>query len=332
MDKSQQLIKAADEADVATVRKLLGSPFLGLFRTASVSATDEYGKTALMRAAARGHNEIVDLLLAAGADVNLRHKHGYTALHLATSSGHLQAVVALLTRGAEVNVARHSGVTALWEAAYHGHREIVDVLVAHGADVNVQVKLTGPTALWAAATNGYREIVNILLEHGAEDPAHDLAQPPHSAALLGMQAEVVAKIDAISWDDYGEWGESGEPSGWLPRALKALLFGTPAEVHYMGDAIAGYLTGSQRTTMAPATEAALPFVLLCLEHSGPEGCKAALQILFSLADVSSPSTLDADRPWVPRVRAALLGQLPLVDSFRSAQPDPYVSELAERGS
>ncbi len=80
--------------------------------------------------------------------------------------------------------------------------------------------------------------------------------------------------------------------------------------------------------MAPAAEAALPFVLVCLEHSGPEVCRAALKILFSLADVSAPSTLDRLMPWVPRVRAALLSQLALIDSFRTERADPDLSRRA----
>ncbi|XP_065421314.1 ankyrin repeat domain-containing protein SOWAHC-like [Chrysemys picta bellii] len=65
-------------------------------------------RTALHWAAKHGKEDLVSLLVAAGADVNTR--SGYTPLHIAALHGHRQ-VMDLLVRsyGAKQNVRDHSG-------------------------------------------------------------------------------------------------------------------------------------------------------------------------------------------------------------------------------
>nr|XP_042698486.1 ankyrin repeat domain-containing protein SOWAHC-like isoform X26 [Chrysemys picta bellii] len=66
--------------------------------------------TALHWAAKHGKEDLVSLLVAAGADVNTRSQGGYTPLHIAALHGHRQ-VMDLLVRsyGAKQNVRDHSG-------------------------------------------------------------------------------------------------------------------------------------------------------------------------------------------------------------------------------
>ncbi|XP_047468529.1 GA-binding protein subunit beta-1-like, partial [Penaeus chinensis] len=59
-------------------------------------------------------------------------------LHFAASNGHNTVVDVLLAGGADVNARNNSGWSPLHSAAYNGHNTVVDVLLAGGADVNAR--------------------------------------------------------------------------------------------------------------------------------------------------------------------------------------------------
>jgi hypothetical protein len=105
---------------------------------------DTFNRTPLWYAAQNGHEDIVKLLLAAGADVNApaaSYGEG-TALQSAAVEGHLEIVEKLLAAGADVNAAAGSvyGLTALQEAVVGDHQEIVEKLLAAGAGANAAAK------------------------------------------------------------------------------------------------------------------------------------------------------------------------------------------------
>lgn len=103
---------------------------------ADVNATDECGRTALARAAEKGHTEIVKLLLDHGAHANTASGGiGCTALMLAAGKGHTEVVELLLNKGADVDAINNCGRTALMEASREGHTEVVELLRNKGADV-----------------------------------------------------------------------------------------------------------------------------------------------------------------------------------------------------
>ncbi len=57
-------------------------------KQSDVDETNEYGETALMHAIFRGCNQSIDLLLEAGADINIRSDSGSTAYTVAIAKGH----------------------------------------------------------------------------------------------------------------------------------------------------------------------------------------------------------------------------------------------------
>ena len=61
----------------------------------------ETGSTPLLQAALKGHSEVVALLAAAGADVNVRDKSGATPIGEALRYRHTAVVEELLKRGAK---------------------------------------------------------------------------------------------------------------------------------------------------------------------------------------------------------------------------------------
>lgn len=63
-----------------------------------------------MLAARLGHIDIVELLLSAGADPNLRGFHGWTALHIAKRFDHDQVWRALVKAGGDDNILDSDGL------------------------------------------------------------------------------------------------------------------------------------------------------------------------------------------------------------------------------
>jgi len=72
-------------------------------------ATTKYnvGQTPLHLAAIKGHPEVLEVILGAGAEVDILDKYGHTALHLAAGAGRVEAIKLLIDQGAKVD-ARNS--------------------------------------------------------------------------------------------------------------------------------------------------------------------------------------------------------------------------------
>jgi uncharacterized protein len=111
---------------------------LTLAHGADVHSTDSYNGTGLIRAADRGHVEIIQELLK--TDINLDHVNrlGWTALLEAIILGdggprHTQVVRLLVESGADVNLADSQGVTPLAHAQRQGYAEIAAILQDAGA-------------------------------------------------------------------------------------------------------------------------------------------------------------------------------------------------------
>jgi ankyrin repeat protein len=85
---------------------------------------------------ANKHKEIVDLLIAKGADVNARAASGATPLFWAVMRDQKDDVLTLLSHGADVNLADAYGDTILDCALRLQFGQLVPILVEHGADVN----------------------------------------------------------------------------------------------------------------------------------------------------------------------------------------------------
>ena len=87
------------------------------------NSINDKGISILMNAAWNGHDDCVNELLAAGADVNQTTEQRKTALMFASSLGHDVCVRLLLEAGADVNITdKHTGDTALIATAWGGDR------------------------------------------------------------------------------------------------------------------------------------------------------------------------------------------------------------------
>ena len=106
-------------------------------------------------------------LIEGGADVNKRTPYGTTPLIRAVDAGFKDIVELLIAKGANVNAKDNWDWTPLHSAVY-GHNEIVELLIAKGANVNARDK-AGRTPLWYAQDEGHTKIVELLRKHGAKD-------------------------------------------------------------------------------------------------------------------------------------------------------------------
>ena len=84
---------------------------------------------------------------------------------LASTKGHLEVVQALLAKGADVNAKESTGYNALIEASRYGHVKLVQALLAKGADVNAKTN-RGDNALSVAKEHA--DVTALLLQAGAK--------------------------------------------------------------------------------------------------------------------------------------------------------------------
>jgi ankyrin repeat protein len=105
---------------------------------ADLKSTNRYGGTALIPACHYGHVETVKLLLGTKIDVDHVNNLGWTALLEAVILGdggavHTEIVRLLLARGANVNLADREGVSPLSHARRRNFREMASILEKAGA-------------------------------------------------------------------------------------------------------------------------------------------------------------------------------------------------------
>lgn len=96
---------------------------------ADYEIANRHGHTCLMIACYKGHYRIAEYLLKLNADVNRRSVKGNTALHDCAESGSLDILRLLLAKGATMDV-DHYGMTPLLAASVTGHLPIVEHLIS----------------------------------------------------------------------------------------------------------------------------------------------------------------------------------------------------------
>lgn len=130
------------------------------------------GTTALYWAASANDVELVRTLINAGARVDAeKPKDGYTSLHAASEQGNLENIELLLKVGGESALNRFDYIahTPLMWAAEKGDIDIARALIKAGSDVNAHDESRiGDTALLIAAEQENFEMARLLVESGAD--------------------------------------------------------------------------------------------------------------------------------------------------------------------
>ncbi|NXU07564.1 KANK3 protein, partial [Buphagus erythrorhynchus] len=119
------LAAVEQEEDMNVVRRL--------FSMGNVNAkASQAGQTALMLAVSHGRQEMVEALLACGADVNLQDEEGSTALMCACEHGRVETVRLLLAQPTcDISIVDSDGNNAVAIALEAGHSDIAALLYAH---------------------------------------------------------------------------------------------------------------------------------------------------------------------------------------------------------
>ncbi|MCK6390129.1 MAG: ankyrin repeat domain-containing protein [Azonexus sp.] len=105
------------------------------FPADQLSALDADGRfSPLMRACKLGRGDIVDALLDAGVDINLRNIDGCNALWLACYHGSHAIVQRLIDAGIAIDNQNGNGATCLMYVASNSKPDLVALLLANGAN------------------------------------------------------------------------------------------------------------------------------------------------------------------------------------------------------
>lgn len=161
---------------------------------------------------------IVQLLLDAGAGVNVVDQYNDSPLRAAAAAGNGEVVKILRNAGSNPNQLGSGTRSALFEAAIHGHGKIAQSLLQGGAQVEAAtlgsrfshlsgylIDVEGVTPLIAAAENGSLEVVRLLVDAGADvnrpdssgfTPLMGAARAGH-AKMVEFLLERGARLDAV---------------------------------------------------------------------------------------------------------------------------------------
>ena len=150
------------------------------------------GCTALWVAAAKGHFDVVRLLIEQNAEVDGRTSSNSTPLRAAAFDGHLDIVRCLVENGADVNARNNFNSTPLMVTCYKGHLDVASYLVKHGANINLQDN-HGRSCLHYASKEGHVQLACELLALGAKQTQNLNRLTPL------LEASNNCKIEMVEW-------------------------------------------------------------------------------------------------------------------------------------
>jgi ankyrin repeat domain-containing protein 17 len=208
----KNFLHVPSDEEVTVCDRLINSPMNLVPHVPAIDIdmqTESNHDTALTLACSGGHDELVELLLEKGADVEHRDKKGCSPLILSATAGHASTAEILLQHCADIEAqSDRTKDTALSLACSGGRQEVIEILLNHGANFEHR-NMSDYTPLSLAASGGYVGIIKLLLQHGAEinsrtgsklgiSPLMLAAMNGHTAAvklLLDMGSDINAQIE-----------------------------------------------------------------------------------------------------------------------------------------
>ncbi len=196
VEQYNDLFAAVAEGDVAEVKRLIAA-------NENLEIRDSAGRTPVLVAAHFSHDDVVEILLEANADVNALDQQRYDLITIAAVNNDVQLIRLGLEYGADptATTSPYDG-TALIAAAHLGHVETVRELIAAGAPLD-HINNLHWTALIEAIVLGdggerHTKIVKILIDAGADTSTTDRnGRSPLELAQERGYTEMIRLLDNV---------------------------------------------------------------------------------------------------------------------------------------
>ena len=134
---------------------------------ADVNQADANGRTPLMLAAEIGDDDLIESLLKAGANPNAVDLNGDNALMIGAGALTAASAAQLIAHGADINMRGDGQQTVLIAAILAHNNGLSDFLIENGADINAQDD-HGYSPVSAASSCGLSSLFNKLVARGAD--------------------------------------------------------------------------------------------------------------------------------------------------------------------
>ena len=176
-------------------------------------------------AALDGDTAIIEEWFSTGTrDANEPAENDATLMMVAALKGHLDIMRLLKARGADVNIAVNAQ-SSLFEAVLGGHHDAARLLLDYGAHIDAPSLSVGFTPLMVAAWKGWCNVVRLLLHRGADIACfnHRSCPFPHPVAISLVEDVVRAgswkaylrspRVRLLALRHFAERGRATPPSG-----------------------------------------------------------------------------------------------------------------------
>ena len=195
--------------------KFLKDPALSVKELNQRQKSGKFDFTFLLLAVEGGYDQIVQLLLDHGADINAQSGKWGNALCTAIHNGDDKLVQILLDKGADINT-QSNYRSALGAASLRNNNKMMQMLLDKEVDINVRSEIYG-NALKMASDEGHDKAVQMLLDKGVDINAQDYGNALQQASYGGHDKVVQILLDKGA-DVNAQGGEFG-------NALQAASYG-----------------------------------------------------------------------------------------------------------
>lgn len=209
-----------------------------LEKGASPNYRPEGTTSALLLCLENEYFDLAELMIANGAEIDIRNVKGWTPLIWASIKGRRKCVDFLIAHGANIHACNNDGWNAVTGAYFKNRTDIVELLLEKGAIFGAKY---AEAALLSAYENGYIDLAKHLLT------AFDITPNITDAANVSLLAKAVAKGD---WSfvrtliakkaDVNVRSADGVPmlallAGNGHKELIALMLDNGADIHLMSN-------------------------------------------------------------------------------------------------